>query len=160
MPWDLDMTTVVREVPSDADILLGGATSMLELAEESIVQARIVVPVKEGHLRRSIRIEAGIEPGSYTLVAGGTVIEGRVVDYANIVHGGRSRPTPIAARPFLIWGIQRALQQQESLRVANRAGGIQANVRRDPGTGQFINRQVLAQRVSRSVAKSPPLTSR
>ena len=157
MPWDLDMTTVVREYPSDADIFLGGATSMLELAEESVVQARIVVPVDEGHLRRTIRIEAGIEPGSYTLVAGGIVIEGRVVDYANIVHEGRSRPTPISARPFLNWGIQRALQHQANIRVANRSGGIQANVRRDPSTGRFINRQVLAQRVSRSVAQSPPL---
>ncbi len=86
------------------------AASLNAGAEAHVAFSQSVVPVDEGRLKESIRVEQVATEARpvAVVVAGGIEIDGKLVDYAELVELGRvtSKGTHVAAQPYFTPGIE------------------------------------------------------
>ena len=107
---------VYFETPEPEELNIAAADDFLELLNSCVLHSKVVCPVDQGDLQSTIRFEDYRWPNDGTIVAGGEVgITGVFVDYAVQVHDIGYPPHGPGPRPFLRWGVDRALGELDEL---------------------------------------------
>ena len=107
---------VFFETPEPEELNIAAADDFLELLNSCVLHSKVVCPIDQGDLRSTIRTEDYTWPSDGTIVAGGEVgITGVFVDYAVQVHDIGYPPHGPEPRPFLRWGVDRALGELDEL---------------------------------------------
>ena len=138
---------VVREVTSRAEILEGSRDEMDRFTDVCIEESQNVCPVDTGRLLETIRKEE--EGLDWIIIAGGIVVRGKLVHYAEVVHQGGGDGANAVGRPFLDWGIEAAIskfeveQEQRQYRSYN-----PISYASDPFTGETISNWRIFERYS------------